>query len=95
MGSIVSIYRKPERLIIDNQERILKATGEKVKKVTYGEIDDYGGSDYFWMWIRESILEKLNSGEYHIGSMIECGRNFVIYDKDNNAVEPIKKDYIY
>ena len=95
MGSIVHIIRKPEQLILTLNEATVKSTGEKVVQIIYGDYDDYDGCSDLTIYIRESVLNKLYSGEYHIGEFAKTGRNFVIFDKEGNMIQPIKEDFYY
>lgn len=95
MGSIVYIIREPKNLIVVQDGYQSKVTGENLLKIIYGNYDDYDGCCDLTIYIRESVLNKLYSGEYHIGEFSKTGRNFIIFDKEGNMIQPIKEDFCY
>lgn len=84
IGSICHIIKNPKNWNCIPTDKRLKPEygGEILYKVQYGELDDYpDGLVPLDIYIRESILNKLISGEY----TVERGPDFSIQIFDSNG----------
>lgn len=97
MGSIVHINTRPRTWTAYDSGRKLRKEygGEPIWYVCYGTHDDdpVGVTDLD-MYMRESVYNKLISGEYHI-QLNSNRRAFTVCDKDGNTIEPISPGFCY
>ena len=56
---------------------------------------DYEGDSDIEMWIRESIIQKLESMEYRIAKTERYKRDISIVDNFGVYIEPVKRGYCY
>lgn len=89
MGSIATIYQNPNAWKITPTEKYLKPeySGEKLFHVVYGEWDDeLSGTQPMEIHIRESIVNKILSGEYKIHPNSKHKRKLILQDEIGNIV---------
>ena len=87
MGSTINIEHDPKRWAVGTRGTFLKKDGEKLLSVTIGDFDDgFSGSSPIELYIRESIYQKLMSGEY----TVQPGyiTRLIVLDSNGNLVKP-------
>lgn len=88
MGSIYHINRNPKNWVYipTDKKLVPEHGGDRLYQVRYGELDDYpDGLVPLEIYIRESIANKLMSGEYKF----KQGPDFSvqIFDSNNTLIE--------
>lgn len=92
MGSIVWIEPNPDKWKAHYSKYKTRVTGEPLLIVTYGTFDDYDTCE-LETFMRESVYNKLISGEYHVDKNDK--RNLIILDKNDSTVESYCSGAIY
>lgn len=97
MGSICSINRNPNtwRMWYPDKKLKEKFGGESLVKIVYGTFDDYPQSFEMEMYMRESIYQKLISGEYKVSSDSNIYKRLIIEDSNGDEVRAIADDFCY
>lgn len=96
MGSIYCIYSDYRKWFKTNKHNTLKGTKEPITLFIIGCADfDYEGNSDITMYIRDSIYEKLCTGEYHVDKISNPSRKLIIRDKNNEFITPVKEDFCY
>ena len=97
VGSIYSICSDWKRWINTSKHSVLKDTKEPVTLFIIGSANyDYEGDKDIEIYIRDSVYEKLCSGEYLIDKTAMLSRKLVIKDKGTGKIiEPICEGFCY
>ena len=98
MGSIIYINRHPDTWTVLFGDWRLKESfgGDKLIKVRYGTFDDDpSGAFDLEMFMRNSVYDKLLSGEYHVSPDSCFSKTLVIVDKTGKMIKPVKEDFCY
>jgi hypothetical protein len=96
MGSIISYNNDYKTWRNTGKTGIIKQSGEDVTLYIVGWASyDYEGDSDIEMWIRDSVFNKLQSGEYHTETTKRYQHEISIIDNDGKYVEPIKHDFCY
>lgn len=92
MGSICHIYMNPAHWNAYLTSKRLKAAfgGESLYNVRYGVIDDDpDGTTDLEMLMRESVYQKVLSGEYTVSPMSRHRHTLLLEDKAGIQVPPL------
>ena len=97
MGSIYSINRNPKIWEMYHSDKKLKEKygGESLVTVIYGTLDDYPQILNLEMYMRESVYNKLMSGEYTVSKDSVFCNALVIVDSKGERVLPVLEDFCY
>lgn len=97
MGSICHINRNPKTWKMYYPDKKLKEKygGDTLVHIAYGSFDDYPQMFDLEMLMRESIYNKLVSGEYLVSEDSSWKRKLIVTDKEGKIIEPIDSEFCY
>lgn len=98
MGSICYINRNPKSWVAYMTQKKLRQEygGEPLYNVRYGTLDDDpDGCSDLEILMRESVYQKVLTGEYTVSAESKHMHRLILIDRNGKEVEPLSGGYCY